>query len=56
MAHATTDPAVVLPLAQQMLLWRAQHTDRLLADMLCEDGGVGRWPPMPPDWSSRAAG
>jgi arylsulfatase A-like enzyme len=53
---ATTDPAVVLPLAQQMLLWRAQHTDRMLADMLCEDGGIGRWPPMPPDWSSRAAG
>jgi arylsulfatase A-like enzyme len=55
---ATTDPAVVLPLAQQMLLWRAQHTDRVLADMLCEDGGVGRWPPMPADWfvSSPAAG
>ena len=53
---ATTDPAVVLPLAQQMLLWRAQHTDRLLADMLCEDGGIGRWPPMPTDWSSPAAG
>ncbi len=47
----TTDPAVVLPLAQEMLVWRAQHTDRLLADMLCEDGGVGRWPPMPADWS-----
>jgi arylsulfatase A-like enzyme len=52
----TTDPAVVLPLAQQMLLWRAHHTDRLLADMLCEDGGIGRWPPMPPEWSSRATG
>ena len=26
--------------------------------MLCEDGGVGRWPPMPADWfvSSPAAG
>jgi arylsulfatase A-like enzyme len=53
---ATTDPAVALPLAQQMLLWRAQHTDRLLADMLCEDGGIGRWPPMPSDWSSPASG
>jgi arylsulfatase A-like enzyme len=52
----TTDPAVVLPLAQEMLLWRAQHTDRLLADMLCEDGGIGRWPPMPRDWSSQPAG
>ena len=52
----TTDPAVVLPLAQQMLTWRAQHADRLLADMLCEDGGIGRWPPMPDDWSGRAAG
>jgi len=52
----TTDATVVLPLAQEMLLWRAQHTDRLLADMLCEDGGVGRWPPMPSDWSSQAAG
>jgi arylsulfatase A-like enzyme len=45
-----TDPAVVLPLAQAMLTWRAQHTDRLLADMLCEDGGIGRWPPMPEGW------
>jgi arylsulfatase A-like enzyme len=53
---ATSEPGVVLPLAQQMLMWRAQHTDRLLADMLCEDGGIGRWPPMPSDWSSRASG
>jgi arylsulfatase A-like enzyme len=52
----TTDPAVVLPVAQEMLLWRSQHTDRLLADMLCEDGGIGRWPPMPRDWSSQPAG
>lgn len=46
----TTDPAVVLPLAQEMLTWRSQHTDRVLADMLCEDGGIGRWPPMPAGW------
>jgi arylsulfatase A-like enzyme len=44
------DPAIVLPLAQQMLTWRSRHTDRLLADMLCQDGGVGRWPPMPDSW------
>ncbi len=43
----TDDPATVLPLAQAMLTWRSQHTDRLLADMLCEDGGIGRWPPLP---------
>jgi arylsulfatase A-like enzyme len=48
----TRQPDVVLPLAQQMLVWRAQHTDRVLADMLCEDGGVGRWPPMPDGWPS----
>lgn len=44
------DPAVVLPLAQQMLTWRSRHTDRVLADLLCQDGGVGRWPPMPASW------
>ena len=48
----TTDPAVVLGLAQQMLTWRAQHTDRVLADLICEDGGIGRWPPMPAGWST----
>ena len=46
----STDPATVLPLAQAMLTWRAQHTDRVLADMLCEDGGIGRWPTMPDNW------
>ena len=53
-----TDPAVVLPLAQQMLTWRSQHADRLMTEFLCEDGGVGRWPPMPADWpgSASAAG
>jgi arylsulfatase A-like enzyme len=39
------DPATVLPLAQGMLTWRSQHTDRLLADLVIGDrGGVGRWP------------
>lgn len=50
----TTDPATVLPLAQQMLVWRSRHTERTLADMLCEDGGIGRWPSMPSDWSAVA--
>jgi arylsulfatase A-like enzyme len=40
----TDDPAVMLPLAQAMLAWRSQHTDRTLADMLCADGGIGRLP------------
>jgi arylsulfatase A-like enzyme len=38
------DPAVVLPLAQEMLVWRSTHADRTLADMLNEDGGIGRRP------------
>ena len=56
--HTLTDPAIVLPLAQQMLTWRSQHADRLMTEFLCEDGGVGRWPPMPADWpgSASAAG
>ena len=33
---AIDDPARVLPLAQAMLTWRSRHTDRMLADMLCE--------------------
>jgi hypothetical protein len=36
------DPARVLPLAQAMLTWRSRHTDRTLADMLDEHGGIGR--------------
>jgi arylsulfatase A-like enzyme len=39
------DPAVVLPLVQQMLLWRSRHADRTLTDMLTEAGGIGRMPP-----------
>ncbi|MSZ98841.1 MAG: sulfatase-like hydrolase/transferase [Actinobacteria bacterium] len=38
------DPAKILPLAQEMLLWRSHHTERILTGMLLEDGGVGRWP------------
>jgi arylsulfatase A-like enzyme len=43
----TGDPAVVLELAQGMLTWRSQHADRVLADLVLEDGGVGRWPAVP---------
>lgn len=46
----TTDPAVVLPLAQRMLVWRARHAERTLTDMLCERGRIGRWPSMPTGW------
>jgi arylsulfatase A-like enzyme len=38
------DPNRVLPLAQEMLLWRSQHTERTLSGMLLENGGIGRWP------------
>ena len=37
-----TDAAVVLPLAQQMLLWRQHHLDRTLTGMLLRNGGIGR--------------
>lgn len=44
----TTDPTVVLPLAQEMLVWRQQHLDRQLTGMLLRDGGIGRRPdPVP---------
>ena len=52
----TDDPAVVLPLAQQMLTWRAEHADRTLADMLLTRGGVGRWPTLPEGWELRKVG
>ena len=39
-----TDAARVLPLAQRMLTWRSQHTERGLSGMKLETGGVGRWP------------
>ncbi|MEY4400356.1 MAG: hypothetical protein RL072_221 [Actinomycetota bacterium] len=38
------DPSRVLPLAQRMLTWRSQHTERRLSGMKLEAGGVGRWP------------
>jgi arylsulfatase A-like enzyme len=41
------DPAIVMRYAQSMLAWRASHADRLLADMLLIDGGVGRFPLSP---------
>jgi arylsulfatase A-like enzyme len=42
----TSDPAVVLPLAQRMLVWRQQHLDRTLTGLLMRDGGIGRRPPV----------
>jgi arylsulfatase A-like enzyme len=41
----TTEPTVVLSLAQAMLVWRSGHADRTLTGMLLRDGGIGRWPP-----------
>jgi arylsulfatase A-like enzyme len=41
---ATTDPAVVLPLAQEMLTWRQEHLDRTWTDMLLTPERLGRWP------------
>jgi len=38
------DAAVVLPLAQEMLLWRQHHLDRQLTGMLLRNGGIGRMP------------
>ena len=49
------DPAVVLPLAQEMLTWRSQHADRTLSDMLLERGGIGRWPVLPDGWGVKPA-
>jgi arylsulfatase A-like enzyme len=41
------DPTIVLPLAPGMPIRRSRHADRLLADMVLEDGGVGRLSPAP---------
>jgi hypothetical protein len=38
-----------------MLTWRSRHSDRTLADMLTERGGIGRWPAMPAGWPHAAA-
>jgi arylsulfatase A-like enzyme len=42
----TDDPAVIAPLAQQMLTWRARNLDRTMTGMLLRDGGVGRRPTL----------
>ncbi len=39
-----TDPSVVLPLAQEMLVWRQEHLDRQMTGMLLRQGGIGRRP------------
>ena len=39
-----SDPTVVLPLAQQMLVWRQEHLDRQMTGMLLRQGGIGRRP------------
>jgi len=48
------DPAVVLPLAQEMLTWRSEHADRTLTDMVLTRGGIGRWPVLPDGWGEAA--
>jgi arylsulfatase A-like enzyme len=42
--QALHDPTAVLALAQRQLLWRSHHTERTLANLVLERGGVGRWP------------
>lgn len=39
-----SDPQVVLAEAQDMLVWRSRHLDRMLTGMLLESGGIGRHP------------
>lgn len=39
-----TDPARVLTMTRDMLVWRSVHADRTLTGLLVQDGGVGRWP------------
>lgn len=50
---ALADPHAVLHEAQAMLTWHAQHADRTLTGMLVDNGGVGRWPVLPENWSNR---
>jgi len=45
------DAERVLPLAQRMLTWRSQHTNRELSGLKLEQGGTGRWPNHVP-WRS----
>ena len=37
-----SDPAQVLPMAQEMLVWRSRHAERTFTDMLTFRGGIGR--------------
>lgn len=48
------DPSVVLADAQAMLVWRSEHADRTLTDMLLRDGGVGRLPAGVPRHAGRS--
>ena len=43
-----TDPAVVLRYAQAMLVWRVEHAERTLTDVMIDAGGFGRMPPGVP--------
>jgi len=43
-----TDPARILRLTQDMLVWRSRHADRTHTGLLVEDGGKGRWPDSVP--------
>ncbi len=47
------DPAAVLASAQDMLVWRSQHTERTLTGLLLDRGPIGRWPDLPGDWHQR---
>ena len=38
----------MLPLAQAMLTWRSEHSDRTMTGIVLREGGVGRWPPAHP--------
>lgn len=42
---ALTDPAAVLALAQEQLVWRSRHLDRTLTGALVTDRPMGRLPP-----------
>lgn len=43
--HTTCDdPAVILPLAQEMLTWRAEHLGGIYTQMILGEQRKGRWP------------
>lgn len=51
-----TDSDEILRMAQSLLTWRAQHTDRTMTGLVLEgSGGVGRWPLMPKTWAQSAS-